>query len=107
MMWDWYYSLCRNFKTTDFLNALALLTKTNVGIEEALTILESKASPWSAWHIDQIRTNLQDAPDDYAGAFDAGLFSPDIHLRTLDHAPEQLAEHLLRTLADRAIVLPL
>lgn len=80
------YSLYRDFKSTDFLTALALLTKTNVGIEEALTILGSKASPWLAWHIDQIRANLQDAPDDYAGAFDTGLFSPDIHLRMVTYA---------------------
>ena len=80
------YSLYRDFKSTDFLTALALLTKTNVGIEEALTILGSNASPWLAWHIEQIRANLQDAPDDYAGAFNTGLFSPDIHLRMVTYA---------------------
>lgn len=80
------YSLYRDFKSTDFLTALALLTKTNVGIEEALDILQARATPWLSWHIDQIRTNLQSEPDDYAGAFDTGLFSPDIHLRLVTYA---------------------
>jgi bifunctional enzyme CysN/CysC len=33
--------------------------------------------------------------------------SPEIHLHTLDQAPEQLAEYLLRALVDRAIIVPL
>jgi bifunctional enzyme CysN/CysC len=32
--------------------------------------------------------------------------SPEIHLRTIDHAPEQLAEYLLRALVDGAIIVP-
>lgn len=80
------YSLYRDFKSTDFLTALALLTKTNVGIEEALDILQAKATPWLSWHINQIRANLQAEPDDYAGAFNTGLFAPDIHLRLVTYA---------------------
>ena len=33
--------------------------------------------------------------------------SPEIHLRTVDQAPEQLAEYLLRALVDGAIIVPL
>ncbi|MBK4736084.1 hypothetical protein [Noviherbaspirillum pedocola] len=80
------YSLYRDFVGTSFLTALARLTKARVGISEALAILEEKATPWLAWHIGQIRDNLQARPDDYAAAFDTGLFAPDIHLRLVTYA---------------------
>lgn len=80
------YSLYRDFVGTSFLTALARLTKARVGIAEALATLEEKATPWLAWHIGQIRDNLQTKPDDYAAAFDTGLLAPDIHLRLVTYA---------------------
>jgi len=79
------YSLYRDASSTDFLLNMAGLLRSGKQLVEALNLLSVHASPWLRYHIVTILTRLNATPDDYAHAFDTGLFSPDVHLRLLTY----------------------
>jgi type II secretory pathway component PulF len=79
------YSLYRDANSTDFLMNMAGLLRSGKQLVEALNILSVHASPWLRYHIVTILTRLNTSPDDYAHAFDTGLFSPTVHLRLVTY----------------------
>ena len=79
------YSLYRDAGSTDFLMNMAGLLRSGKQLVEALNLLSVHASPWLRYHIVTILTRLNAVPDDYAHAFDTGLFSADVHFRLLTY----------------------
>ena len=75
------YSLYRDTHSTNFLMNMASLLRAGKQLVEALNLLSVHASPWLRYHIITILARLNTYPDDYAKAFDTGLFSPSVHLR--------------------------
>ncbi len=79
------YSLYRDTHSTDFLMNMAGLLRSGKQLVESLNLLSVHASPWLRYHIVTILTRLNTHPDDYARAFDTGLFSPSVHLRMVTY----------------------
>jgi len=82
------YSLYRDMNSADFLLNMAGLLRSGKQLVEALHILDSQqshASPWLHHHLRTILDRLNATPDDYARAFDTGLFSPAVHLRLVTY----------------------
>ena len=79
------YSLYRDANNTDFLLNMAGLLRSGKQLVEALHLLNGFASPWLRYHIKTILDRLNTVPDDYAHAFDTGLFSPGMHLRMVTY----------------------
>jgi len=79
------YSLYRDANNTDFLLNMAGLLRSGKQLVEALHLLNGYASPWLRYHINTILHRLNTVPDDYAHAFDTGLFSPGVHLRMVTY----------------------
>jgi len=82
------YSLYRDMNSCDFLLNMAGLLRSGKQLVEALHILgaqQSQVSPWLRYHISTILQRLNVTPDDYARAFDTGLFSPAVHLRLVTY----------------------
>lgn len=75
------YKLYRDYVSANFLIVLALLLHTQTDFVKAMEKLRANASPWLAWHIRTIITNLDRYPDDPSKAFDTGLLSPELHQR--------------------------
>lgn len=79
------YSLYRDTHSTDFLMNMAGLLRSGKQLVEALNLLSVHASPWLRYHIITILNRLNTYPDDYARAFNTGLFSPTVHLRMVTY----------------------
>ena len=79
------YSLYRDMNSADFLLNMAGLLKSGKQLVEALHLLGAHASPWLRSYIMTTLNRLNITPDDYAHAFDTGLFSPKVHLRMVTY----------------------
>ena len=79
------YRLYRDTQSTDFLMNMAYLLRSGKQLVEALKLLNPQASPWLQYHIMIMLRRLNNSPDDYANAFDTGLFSPEVHLRMVTY----------------------
>ena len=79
------YRLYRDMHSADFLLNMAGLLRSGKQLVEALHLLKTHASPWLRAHIMMILNRLNATPDDYARAFDTGLFAPALHLRLVTY----------------------
>lgn len=75
------HRLHSDFTCANFVSGLARQLEANTDLISALDIQAEKATPFLAWHISEIQTNLLEAPKEPAAAFDTGLFSEELHRR--------------------------
>lgn len=93
-------TLYRDIQSARMLANLATLLQAGRGLQDALSDLADKASPWMRRHLGWILDHLQLMPGDYVGAFSHGVLSPPILARLHTQVRRDVGNDFAKILVD-------
>lgn len=98
------YSIFRDYNGAIFLTSLSALMKAGNGVLESLNQLETNATPWMKWHIQQMITNLDYNAAEPAKAIDTGALPRHVMDRIIDFGKRSSFIEAMNTIGLQSMV---